>query len=139
MDIILKNEIEVEIRELHQWGTYNGLLEGVPTDKSNKRTIERIIKRAQEICHMNEHYLIEPKQTPLEINRPYRFGIPMSLPSVVCIAELWYHQPARNEEMHASSLLLIWFQNEYCFPIEDNIIDEFKAVDWKKFALDFEY
>lgn len=139
MDIILKNGIEVKINELHQWGTYNGLLEGIPTDKSNKRIIKQIIKRAQKICHMDAYYLITPKQTPIEINRAYRFGVPMRLPSVACIAELWHHQPARNEEMHASSLLLIWFQKEYCFPIQDDIIEQFKDVDWKKYALDFEY
>jgi len=139
MKLVLKDGIEVKIAEIHQWGTYNGLLEGLPTDKSNKRTIQRIIKRAQEMCYMNEYFLIEPKQTPIEVDKPYRFGTPMSLPSKVCVAELCHHQPARDEKMHASSLLLIWFQKEYCFPIDDNIIEEIKMIDWKKNALDFEY
>ncbi len=139
MNIVLKDNIEVSIRELHQWGTYNGLLEGLPTDASNKRTIETVIKRAQEMSFLNNYYLIEPEQTPIKINRPYRFGTPMSLPSTVCIAELWHHQPARNEDMHASSLLVIWFQETYCFPIEDDILEKFKTIDWGKHAYDFEY
>lgn len=141
MKITLKDNIEVTIKELHQWETYNGLLEGLPTDRTNKLTIERVIQRAKEICHMEEYYMLEPDQTPIEYDRdrPYPFGKPMSLPSRVCIAELWHHQPARDQEMHASALLLIWFQDEYCFPIAPEILEKFKNVEWKQHALDFDY
>lgn len=139
MKLELKGNIKVNVVKLHQWRTYYGRMEGAPTKKSNRRLVKSVIEEAQKICHLHKYWLIVPEQTPIEMDRPYFFGTPMRLPPITCVAELLHHNPARNPEMHASSLLLIWFQEKYCFPISDEILWKLKDVDWKKHAFDFEY
>ena len=138
-DIIVEHNKSVIIKSIHQWMTYGGLLEGLPTDRMNKNILERLPDQIKQHCGDWPFYILEPIQTPIEFDDNYIFGKPMKLPSVICIIDLTFHKAVRNPQMHGSSLIIAWFQNSYAFPIEDEIIEKFKKLAWSQYARDFEY
>jgi len=105
--------------------------------------INRILTDAKEdakkSCEFNEIYLIEPVQRPIEYAGRYPFGDPALLPPISCIAELWYCFPVRNMEKDFSSLGLIWFQGDYAFPIDEEILGIIKQIPFSKICGEFSY
>ncbi|MGV7106843.1 hypothetical protein [Flavobacterium sp. U410] len=137
--LIIETNKEVTIKRIKQWYTYYGLLEGLPTDKMNERIINRTKKEAKEFSGLDEIYLIEPKQTLIDYDGKYPFGNPVSLPGITCIAELWHNDVFRNTDKMFSSLCLIWFQEDYAFPIEKDILDKIKEIPFSKICGEFDY
>jgi hypothetical protein len=139
MNLIVEKNRGVSIKSLHQWQTYGGLLEGLPTDRMNLRILENTRDYAKKYCGQFHTYMIEPVQTPIKYEGEYAFGNPMSLPPVTCIAELSHFQPIKDTSCHGSILILIWFQDEFAFPIAPNILDEIKNLHWSQLAQDILY
>lgn len=137
--LIIENNKEVTIKRIKQWHTYGGLLEGIPTDKMNARIIERTKIDAKEFSRMEEIYLIEPKQEPIDYDGNYRFGNPAALPGVTCIAELWHNDVFRDTDKMFSSLCIIWFQEDYAFPIDEEIVKAIKKIPFSKICGEFDY
>lgn len=138
MDVTVENK-KVTIKAIYQWRTYSGLLMGLPTKKMNARIIESAKKSAQNFTGLQEVYLIEPQQKLLSKRRPYPFGIPASLPSTICIVELWHSKALRDENKHYSSLAVVWFQDEFAFPIAETILEKMELIPWESIAGEFEY
>lgn len=138
MKLIVEQNREVNIVGIYQWPTYSGLLEGLPTRKLNKLILERIVSRAKGICYSDDTYLIEPKEESLLHVKDYAFGVPMHLPEIVCIADLNCLDPIKDKSMSGSSLVVIWFQNEYCFPIDDEILVKLTKLPWSKYSKDYD-
>lgn len=137
--LIIEGTKEVTIKSIKQWHTYAGLLEGIPTDRKNKGIITQTIKEAKEFSGIKEVYLIEPEQKPIPYYRKIRFGNPAALPEVTCIAKLWYHDVFRNKDKMFSSLCIVWFQKDYAFPIETNILNAIKEIPFSKICGEFDY
>jgi hypothetical protein len=83
--------------------------------------------------------LIEPIQTPIEYEGKYAFGDPASLPPIACIVDLWYYSAFRDETKDFSSLGLIWFQDDYAFPMEEQILEKIKQIPFSKICGEFTY
>jgi len=130
---------QVSIKRIKQWYTYDGLLEGLPTTRMNNRILEDAKEDAKIFCGLEEIYLIEPQQTPLSYSGKYPFGDPASMPNVTCIAELWYHATFKDKEKDFSSLGVIWFQNDFAFPIDKEIIEKLKEIPFSKICGEFTY
>ena len=141
MDIIVDGDKSVTIKRLNQWLTYDGLLEGLPTTKLNARILDGIMEVAKRAFQSKEVYLINPAQTPLEYEGRYPFGDPAQLPRIVCMAELWYYKAVGQSmiNMDYSALTVVWLQDEFAFPINMKIVEQFKSLPWSKIAIDFEY
>lgn len=140
MEIEFRNAKRVVVKGLYQVGTYDGLLEGVPTEKMNRRILAGVIERAKQLFHVQEVYLIEAKQTPIDIGRPLWFGSkPAALPKMLCIAELWHHEPAKSRVMDFSSLSVVWFQQDFALPIDTQVLEQFKTLAWDELAGDGTY
>lgn len=137
--IIVENDKHVTVDGLHQWLTYGGLVEGIPTDIINRRILDRLKGEALRYGHTEAIHIIEPSQTELPYDGDYRFGKPMVLPSVTCIARLSHSQPARDPKKHCSQLTLVWFQNDYAFPVDPGIQEVMKQVLWAEIAEDCYY
>ena len=137
--LIIENNKEVTIKSIKQWHTYGGLLEGVPTDEMNENIIDRTKKEAKEFLGMDEIYLIEPKQKPIDFDGKYPFGNPASLPGVTCLVELWCNDVFRNTDKMFSSLCVIWFQEDYAFPIEKKILSKIKEIPFSEICGEFDY
>jgi hypothetical protein len=73
---------------------------------------------------------------PIHIVRPVRQPGEIDFPPVRVMAFFTSHP--MQEEMHLSSLVLVWFQREQ-FPVPDEAgRAALKSVDWERLALDYE-
>lgn len=138
MEIQFK-DITANVTRLHQRYTYEGLLEGVPTDKMNARILKNIPREAEELTYNKNYYLIAPEQTPIEIGRPYPFGEPMSLPGIVCIVGLTCYQTSNPDVSGMSKLTLIIFQNAFAPPFDTEVLDRIKHIRWFAYAKDIRW
>jgi hypothetical protein len=125
---------EVRVTSLRQWSVYFGLLEGLPTREMNRHTIESIL--AEERQSGEQPHLIEPVQTPIELpgGRRYPLGEPARLPGVACVASL----VSTHGEGYAQ-VTVVWFQEEYAFPIDKAVMDQIVSLDWGKLAVSYEW
>lgn len=131
----------VALHELKQSLTYEGLLEGLPTAEGNQRRIKFILEDEQDIRYGVKPYLVPPTETPLDCrgDEPYPFGVPSSLPSVLCIARFESFAPANNKAGDGSGLKVIWFQSEFALPIAHEVLRHLGQTDWNLHAGSFEY
>jgi hypothetical protein len=136
MKIKVEKDKSVLLKSLYQWETYAGLLEGIPSNRLNERIISRALEKAKELCQVQNPYLIQPEQTLIDLQRPSEFGLSAKLPSYICIGELWYHDPIKNQKMDYSTLGVLWFQDEFALPIEEKILRVFESLPWSEVAED---
>jgi hypothetical protein len=137
--VIIDNDVEVGIDHIDQSRTYGGLIEGLPTDRLNKTILGRVKTKAKERSHSDAIYLIEPKQTPIEYDGRYPFGKPMRLPSITCIMSVYSYKVFRDQSKMGSSLTIIWFQDEYAFPIQSDIIQKIKEIPFREICEEFDH
>lgn len=139
-DIIVEKDKYLNLIALYQERTYAGLLEGLPTDRMNKRILEGLPDKIKK--HFDSYtpfYVIPPEETPIPYKGKYAFGTPVSLPYVMCMAELSYHRPVNQTNKDGSVLNIVWFQNTFVFPIEETIQKKLLEFQWSKYALDIDY
>jgi hypothetical protein len=133
--IRLRSGREVNVTSLRQGAVYAGLIEGVPTKQMNRHEIEGILAGLRRSG--SEPYLIAPQERPITLSRPYPFGEPAALPGISCVARLRSDSPARGGGDH-SYLTVVWFQDDYAFPIDKTVLDQIVCLDWEKLAFDYE-
>ena len=134
--IRVHNDRDVSVDSIRQWSTYGGLLEGLPTDRMNRERIERLL-RDERAAGSREPYLVPPPVRPIRHrdDRPYPFGNPEALPSVTCVARL-SSSPVRDQLMDASELTVIWFQENFAFPIDPAVLAQLRDLNWAERAID---
>jgi len=150
--IRLQSGRKITLDRLTQSLAYASLLEGTPNKKSNDHSIRGALDRARR-AHgaLGEPYLIEPErrdyfrekgdmQCVLERqrDRPAELKhIPEWLPPVECIGVCHSTTPARDRTKDASSLTVVWYQDD--FGIDDRAIELVRLVDWDRHATDWDY
>jgi len=138
-NLIIDNDLEVTIGHIDQWLTYSGMLEGIPTDRWNAKVIERTKIQAKGRFHSEAIHLIEPTQKPIEVHRKYALGKPMKLPAVTCMMNIYSSEVFRDQDKMGSSLVIIWFQDDYAFPIEAAILQKIKEIPFRKICEEFDF
>jgi hypothetical protein len=127
-------------------------LEGTPSKRSNDQSIKWHLDQIErEPNSLGKPYLIDPDrrdyfrergdmQSTIErqSNRPEELRhIPEWLPQVVCVGDFRSIQPARDQTKDVSSLIIVWYQDDFGFDAQ--AIDRLRAVDWDRYATDWEY
>ena len=135
---ILSSGRSVLLESLEQWVVYAGLLEGLPTRERNDAELQRLVEEARR-HDMHEPVLIPPVQQPIEHEGRYPFGEPAALPSIGCVGRFHSSTPARDESKDCSDLTIIWFQDDYAFPVSPDAERAIVAVEWDKLARDRDY
>lgn len=116
---------------LEQSLVYAGLIEGLPTDRTNGWKLDALRQRYP------KGHLIEPEQTPIPWEGRYPFGRPQRLPSVQCVAQL--RGPGFTDTvMYHSGLTLLWFQDDWAMPVAPHIVAAIEALDWAALAEEWE-
>jgi uncharacterized protein (TIGR02996 family) len=138
-DVPLRSGRFVSLRELRQFGTYEGLLEGLPTREMNQARIERVLGEERNRASGAEPYLIPPVETPIKREEPYPFGEPAAIPAVTCIGRFRSYDPARDPAHDYSELVVVWFQREFAPPIDSGVWQQLLAIDWDRHANDYDY
>lgn len=137
--VIVAGHREVSIECIHQWPTYRGLLEGLPTTQMNACILSRSKQYARKYCDIEAFHLLEPVQTAIKYEGKYPLGNPSALPPITCLAALWSLQPVRDKTKDAARLAVTWFQNEFAFPIDAAVLEQMKGIPFDRIAEDFEY
>ena len=137
-ELIVENERSVTVNRLNQWRTYSGLIEGLPVERMNNEIIRRTLDEAKELNTHNPVHLIEPVLTPIPYEGKYPFGTPISLPHITCVADLLCFSPAKGSGDY-STLTVVWFQDDYAFPIEPDLLEKFEGLPWSDLAKDFSW
>jgi hypothetical protein len=134
----LKNGRSIYLEAINQSFTYGRLLAGLPTKELNYRIIESDLESALDLWH-NTAYLIVPIEIPIETSRKYPFGTPARIPDVACIARFKCYDPVRDPSMDGSGLAIVWFQQQFAFPVDEWVAEQIRALDWDRHAFDFLY
>jgi hypothetical protein len=134
---VLSDGRAIILQSLEQWSVYAGLLEGLPTKQINDADIKRLVEEAE---RRDGHppLLIPPVQRPIAYEGRYPFGEPARLPSVGCVGRFFSHEPARDSSKDCSYLTVMWFQDEFAFPLDSEIEKALLAMDWNAAARDVE-
>lgn len=134
--LTLRDGRVIELRELQQTRTYEGLLEGLPTTRKN----EAHLRRMSEQSGPSPRHLIVPKETPipLEPGETYPFGTPASLPSITCVAR-FRSRSTTDDPLNYSELIIVWLQDEFALPIDSDTEGQIRGLNWTALAKDFEY
>lgn len=137
-DVLTIRERPVMVQHLEMTNIYAGILEGYPNARMNMRFIEQTMARAREVLANCEPVLVPPT---VEKHEPHPGSSykPESIPQISCIAVLHSFAPARNKEMDASDLVVVWFQDEVCFPPPASVRALLSNIDWDTCARDYEY
>lgn len=126
MRITLKSGRAVSLSELHQSGTYAGLLAGKPDARINQDVIEDLLGQASRYNVAGaEPQLLAPAQMETR------------LPSVACIAVLQSGELQRPGSEPYSSAVVVWFQDDFGPPIAAPVLEQIKELDWESIARDW--
>jgi len=135
----------ISLRELNQWPTYRGMLEGVPDydeqlPERERRRLEKAGGCPVVVVDCRPVPLPEDIQLPPATREkmviPSGQKTPCTLGPVTCFARFRSNQPVQDDDCFFSELALLWFQQSYAMPIEPAILDKIKAVDWDAHARD---
>jgi hypothetical protein len=140
-EIKLQSGRSIYLRELHQYGVYEGLLNGLPTRERNEKFVTRLLKEEVSQTYQSTPYLIPPVEQIIEMpeGNTYPFGTPAALPSVVCICRFESLLPKASTQGDASGMVVIWFQENFHYPPEREIVMQIQQIDWESHAGNFEY
>jgi hypothetical protein len=130
------------LRGIRQYLTYEGLIEGLPTAEKNCERLEQLAAGTWDKSTAGYPvHLIRPTERPVDYpgDEQYPFGTPSALPAITCIGRFDSLQPARDEACYYSSLVVIWFQDEFAFPIDLDVVSQIQAIDWETEAVDLDY
>jgi hypothetical protein len=143
---------EIVLDKYTQSRTYSGLLEGTPNKRSNDDTIQWALEDArQDSDVLGAPYLIEPERRDYlreqgdmqfvidrQHDRPEIMRhIPEWLPQIECVGIFHSFRPARDTTKDASSLTIVWYQDDFGF--DSGAVDQLRMVDWDRYATDWEY
>lgn len=140
----------VQLEELNQRFTYEGLQGGVPTTKMNQEIIERAVSRAVSPFLKEGPLVIQPVEVAIEVSdqelesprwkwKRQDSGDPARIPDILCEGRFESSSPIHDPSQDGSSLVIVWFQNEFALPIDPAVMEQIKAIDWDSAAHDWEW
>jgi hypothetical protein len=125
----MNSGIEIFLDHIFQYRTYGGLIEGSPSSSLNRQLIEKANRHVKEKLWKDSFpYMIDPV---IQIRPAYPTP---SLPAVVCLAQFESWHAARDLGANMSWLSVVWFQDDFAFPIDPQVLEHIKAVDWESLA-----
>jgi len=151
-NITLDSGRKITLETLVQSRTYAGLMLGAPSKESNDWHLERAFDQARALRKLNiEPYLVPPERRDYRIEPgdmddvleqqqdrpPESRHVPEWLPEVECIGVFNSLDPARDMTMDASTLIIIWYQDD--FGIDPKAVAQIRTIDWDQHATDWEY
>lgn len=159
--VLIENGKEAYISSIHQTGTYNGCMCGYPNKNVNVHILESARKWAEKLCG-GAVYLMPPAEKPMkretvsleellglvngiEIAEPAPLEVssepvPMiAFSAVMCCATLMYDGVFRDTSKGYSFLHILWFQDDYAFPIDADILEKIKQIPFAELCIECDY
>jgi len=137
--IALETGRSIALARLEQWRTYQGLLCGKPTRAKNDEKILGVIEAAKTICAAGDPHLIRPGRKTIAGDAERGTMAGELLPATTCIALFNSTALARLDSEPYSSMAVVWFQEEFALPIEDEVLGLIRRIDWENHAVDWNW
>jgi hypothetical protein len=145
--IVLNDERIIEMKRFTQVYEYWGLLEGFPRDEEvsgDYELIPEIEKNGFVIYHPKKRW--DVYKTLDESFKLYSDSLqnpPVLSPRIRCTAEfesiiVKNRKPRFGSRFSFTCLNIIWYQDNYAFPIEPQVLERIKAIDWDKYSEEFD-
>ena len=138
-ELILDNNVTVTLVMLVQELTYNGLLEGFPNETMNQRIIQQNESQAAKLLYEPVIITLPPTVKTAAEGPVSAFGAYQKLPEVCCMALLKCHSTFKDKSKDYAALGVVWYQDEFAFPIANNILTELKKVPFQQYCSEYEY
>jgi hypothetical protein len=113
-------------------------MEGAPWSDWNVRVVTSVMQQAG-----SKVFLIPPERRNYLRTLGDMDGLtalkgrePEWLPMVTCVGRFQHHQPVRDTRCDLSILVAVWFPNEFAMPIDQDVIEQLRRVDWERSAED---
>ncbi len=131
--IIIDNDLEVEIEALSQFKTYRNVIYGYPTEHRNNLLIDFVLERAHQTDNDQSVYLIQPEHKKMDdvIRNGRPLDIWKEIPNIECYLRV-------KNQSDSTMLIIIWFQDEFAFPIDPIIIEKIKTIPYRKLCFYFD-
>ena len=126
------------MEEMVQWRTYVGLLIGVPNEEMNQRRLENAKKQAgKKLFGKWPVHLITPKVSiKSRVRGSGRVKTYPMLPANACAAT--FDSDSVKKAGHDGSMLkIVWFQDDWAFPVAPEIFKKIRALPWSDLAKDY--
>jgi len=104
----------------------------------NNRIIRDAINEAKRILDFGNLHFIVPVQTPYKVENDNTNREFASIPEVTCVAELYHYDVFRDMSKTFSAVGILWFQDNYAFPIDSNILDKIIEIPFSKICIEFD-
>jgi hypothetical protein len=127
----VKDGRKVILDEVFQSKTYGSLLEGAVSEKVNRFVLDGHARRARQIWP-NDPCIILGLDS-------YLARLAQALPPITCAGHFLSFRTARNAERMASSLVLVWFQDEIFERPGERMAEWMMGVPWNEVAHDFDW
>lgn len=144
--ITLVDGREIHLDDFHQYFTYQTIIVSggpFPNRMTNKKCIKDAIKKSKQVipyCYgpvgWKKPYLVEPLQTKKIGEKVGRVIMKQYwLPLITCMGCFTSWTPREKMDEDSSRLIIIWYQDAFALPIEDNILSQIKTINWNKLAI----
>ncbi len=122
------------LRALHQSLTYAGVLEGSPTQYANQRIVEKKVKNARKLFGDFRPHVIAPREEVINLTDEDLDRTIFVLPAVCCIASFEANYPTKPDAGSYSELTVVWFQGDWAYPMQDEIVSALRSLPWTDLA-----
>jgi hypothetical protein len=106
--------------------TYNGFFERTPSEDCNRHMLQGAEREAKRVFG----------DWPVHVLQPAREAGVVDFPGKRFTA--FFTSLPMNQDMHVSSLVLIWFQHDQFPPMNEATLAAVRSVDWARLAVDYE-
>lgn len=132
--------VTLRLDDLYQYGTYSGVLLGLPLDPESAmmNALESAMDRFPH--HHADPFLVPPviqagtRQTRDSRTGPYYDEPWHLLPAVASFGSFTASQAAHGSDEAYSSVLMVWFQNGYGVPDDPVTLEHMRGFDWEKYT-----
>lgn len=126
----------IRLSVLQQDLTYAGLLGGTPNSRLNRRMIDRTVRNYQR--DDRPLHVITPTEVPIPELADMGGRPAMAVPSVRFVANFTsLNLIITSGEADGSHLTVLWFSERLGVPIDPDMLDTLRHLDWGRVAADF--
>ena len=134
----LQNGRVIFLRELYQYRSYEGYLEGLPHPYLAFMQAIDVSKRKFKGFFSTPIVLPPVLYIGTFFNGAFQSSW-MTVPLVCSIACFSSNSPAIDNTKTNSDALVIWFQDSFGLDLDDRTATQFQGIDWKSGAVDWEW
>ncbi len=131
VDVRLVDGRIIRLRELDQKRVYEGMLDGVPTRGQNAKLVAGIVEGAS--ADGRSVVLVPPVETPIVDIGGDGPDEACLLPRTAVCARFESPDPVSGAGDY-SELTVVWFQEAWALPVDGDVVDRLRRLDWDSHA-----